>query len=98
MKHLSDKTEAQQALFEQIKLNRANQLNMKKKVEADRAKFLMKLERNSSKSRKETPIFRSKQRPDKNYEDTTPVWKINTFHQAPIDDIGFKVKYIGTPT
>jgi hypothetical protein len=43
LKHLSDKTEAQQALFEQIKLNRANQLNMKKKVEADRAKFLMKL-------------------------------------------------------
>ena len=65
---------------------------MRKKVEVDRAKFLMKLQRNSSENRKEYPIFRSKQRPGKSYEDTTPIWKINTFHQAPIDDIGFRVK------
>ena len=71
---------------------------MKKKVEVDRGKFLMNLQRENNENYKKGCIFRSKQRPGKNYDHNTPVWKINTFHQAPIDDIGFKVKQIGLAT
>lgn len=74
------------------------QSTKQRKVEVDKGKFLMKLQRDCEVERKEFPIFRSKVRPGKIYDNRRPTWGINTFYQAPIDDIGFKVKYIGVPT
>ena len=53
---------------------------MQKKVEADRGKFLFNLQRKTSDLRKTSCLFRSKQRPGKNYGDITPALNINRFH------------------